>query len=337
MIYNKVKLTFTPELEIEFIDRERALKQVEELAEKGTRYPLVVFGPEGCGKSAWLKQAVEVLRETGYETLYIDPLHRTFIAYSDIKDIIRKLSEATTEVIGVAEVKLATLVIDAVKELIGIWKKERVAVLIDEVFQAIGLNKAEIYVKSLLNLIEYPPKSYEKIVAIVVTSEGMTRKEIGRHRWASLRPMWNMSRKGFEELYEKIPGLKPEFEDIWKLTGGNPDALSKLYQAEWNVNRVITELINSKEITSSFIEKWKYWLDEAVKDPDILWRANVPDELVRELIAKNLIVYNMYDRDPWFWIDEPPLEKDLDLGIGKHVAWQTPLHREAVKRAITQR
>jgi hypothetical protein len=336
MIDNKVKLTFTPELEIEFIDRERALKQVEELAEKGTRYPVVVFGPEGCGKSAWLKQAVEILRETGYETLYIDPLHRTFIAYSDIKDIIRKLSEATTEVIGVAEVKLATLVIDAVKELIGIWKKERVAVLIDEVFQAIGLNKAEIYVKSLLNLIEYPPKSYEKIVAIVVTSEGMTRKEIGRHRWASLRPMWNMSRKGFEELYEKIPGLKPEFEDIWKLTGGNPDMLSKLYQAEWNVNRIIDELIKSKEFTSSFIEKWKSWLEEAVKDPDILWRANVPDELVRELIAKNLIVHNMYDRDPWFWIDEPPLEKDLDLGIGKHIAWQTPLHREAVKRVIAQ-
>ena len=333
----KVKLSFAPGLEVEFIDREKGIEQIFERAERGTWKPVVVFGPEGCGKSAWLKQAVEVLRETGYETLYIDPLHRTFIAYSDIKDIIRKLSEATTEVIGVAEVKLATLVIDAVKELIGIWRKERVAVLIDEVFQAIGLDKAEIYVKSLLNLIEYPPRSYERMVIIVATNEGVTRRKIGRHGWASLRPMWNMSRKGFEELYEKIPSPKPEFEDIWKLTGGNPDMLSKLYQAEWNVNRVITELINSKEITSSFIEKWKSWLEEAVKDPDILWRANVPDELVRELIAKNLIVYNMYDRDPWFWIDEPPLEKDLDLGIGKHVAWQTPLHREAVKRAITQR
>jgi predicted AAA+ superfamily ATPase len=336
MVYNKVKLLFASELEIEFIDRERALKQVEELAEKGTRYPVVIFGPEGCGKTALLKQAVEVLREAGYDTIYIDPLHRTFIAYSNAKDIIKKLEDASVEAIGVAEVKLATLAIDAVKELIGIWRKERVAVLIDEVFQAIGLDKAEIYVKSLLNLIEYPPKSYEKIVAIVVTSESITRKEIGRHRWASLRPMWNMSRKGFEELYEKIPGLKPEFEDIWKLTGGNPDMLSKLYQAEWNVNRIIDELIKSKEFTSSFIEKWKSWLEEAVKDPDILWRANVPDELVRELIAKNLIVHNMYDRDPWFWIDEPPLEKDLDLGIGKHIAWQTPLHREAVKRVIAQ-
>jgi energy-coupling factor transporter ATP-binding protein EcfA2 len=337
MVYNKVKLLFTPELEIEFTDREKALKQVEELAAKGTRYPIVVFGPEGCGKSAWLRQAVEVLRETEYETLYIDPLHRTFIAYSDIKDIIRKLGEATAEAIGLAKVKLATLAIDAVKELIGVWKKEKVAVLVDEIFQAIGLDKTETYIKSLLNLIEYPPRSYERMVVIVATNEGVTRRKIGRHRWSSLRPMWNMSRKGFEELYEKIPSPKPEFEDIWKLTGGNPDAFSKLYQAEWNVNRVIAELINSKELTSSFIEKWKDWLEETVKDPDILWRANVPDELVRELIAKNLIVYNMYDRDTWFWIDEPPLERDLDLGIGKHIAWQTPLHREAVKRAITQR
>jgi hypothetical protein len=337
MVYNKVKLLFAPELEIEFIDREKALKQVEELAEKGTRYPIVVFGPEDCGKTAWLKQATEVLREAGYDTICIDPLHKAFIAYSNAKDIIKKLEKASAEAIGVAEVKLATMAIDAVKGLISVWKKEKVAVLVDEIFKTIGLDKTETYVKSLLNLIEYPPRSYERVVIIVATSEGLTRRKIGRHRWASLRPIWNMSRKGFKELYEKIPGPKPEFEDIWRLTSGNPDALSKLYQAEWDVNRVITELINSKELTSSFIEKWKSWLDEAIKDPDILWRANVPDELVRELIAKNFIVYNMYDRDPWFWIDEPPLERDLDLGIGKHVAWQTPLHREAVKRAITQR
>jgi len=274
MVYNKVKLLFAPELEIEFTDRERALKQVEELAEKGTRYPVVIFGPEGCGKTAWLKQATEVLRKACYDTIYIDPLRKAFIAYSDAKDIIKKLDDASAEVIGVAEVKLATMAIDAVKGLISVWKKEKVAVLVDEIFKTIGLDKTETYVKSLLNLIEYPPRSYERMVVIVATSEGLTRRKIGRHRRASLRPMWNMSRKGFKELYEKIPGSKPEFEDIWRLTSGNPDALSKLYQAEWDVNRVITELINSKELTSSFIEKWKSWLDEAIKDPDILWRAN---------------------------------------------------------------
>ena len=51
------------------------------------------------------------------------------------------------------------------------------AVLADEVFQAVGLDKADIYVKSLLNLIEYPPRSYEKIVAIAVTSEGSPEKK----------------------------------------------------------------------------------------------------------------------------------------------------------------
>ena len=49
------------------------------------------------------------------------------------------------------------------------------AVLVDEVFQAVGVDKAGIYVKSLLNLIEYPPRSYEGIVAAVATSEGVTR------------------------------------------------------------------------------------------------------------------------------------------------------------------
>jgi len=26
----------------------------------------------------------------------------------------------------------------------------------------------------------------------------------------------------------------------------------------------------------------------------------------------------------------------LELGVGKHAAWQTPLHREAVRRALAE-
>jgi len=69
----RVKLSFARGLEVEFTDRERALKQVKELAEKGTRFPIVVFGPEGCGKTAWLKQAAELLKEQGYEVIYSNP------------------------------------------------------------------------------------------------------------------------------------------------------------------------------------------------------------------------------------------------------------------------
>ena len=154
-------------------------------------------------KVAWLKQATFILRELGFEAIYIDPLGRDFIANTDIKEVVMKLAEAAAEVIGVAQVKLASLTLDIMKDFISRWRKKRVAILIDEVFQAIGLDRAEIYVKSLLNLIEYPPANYEAIVSIVATSEGTTRSKIGRHLWALLKPMWNISKSSFEELYEK--------------------------------------------------------------------------------------------------------------------------------------
>jgi len=31
---------------------------------------------------------------------------------------------------------------------------------------------------------------------------------------------------------------------------------------------------------------------------------------------------------------KPPPERDLELGVGRRVAWQTPLHREAVRLAL---
>jgi DNA-binding transcriptional ArsR family regulator len=333
----RLKLQLAPGLEVEFADREGALKLVEELAERGTRFPIVVFGPEGCGKTAWLKQSAELLRERGFDAVYVDPLRRDFVARTDVSEVARKLAEAAAEAIGVAQLKLATLAIDAAKELVGRWGRKRVAVLVDEVFQAIGLDKAETYVKSLLNLIEYPPASYESIVVIAATSEGATREKIGRHLWALPRPMWNMSREGFERLYEQLPDPKPDLEEAWRMTGGNPRVLSLLHQAGWSAERTVTDLAEAKGLAPSFVEKWRGWLEEAVEDPDALWRADTPEELVKELVERNLIVYNVYDRQPWLWIDQPPPEKDLEIGVGKRVAWQTPLHREAVKRALEKR
>ncbi|MFZ8856736.1 MAG: ATP-binding protein, partial [Candidatus Caldarchaeales archaeon] len=44
-----------PGVKTEFVDRDRALGQIVEWAERSTRFPVVVFGPEGCGKSAFLR------------------------------------------------------------------------------------------------------------------------------------------------------------------------------------------------------------------------------------------------------------------------------------------
>ena len=334
---NRVKLRFA-DLEVEFTDRDRGIKQIYEIGERGTRFPIVVFGPKGCGKTSWLKQATVILSEMGFEVFYVNPLYRDFIVKTDVREVVNRFIEVVSETTGV-QLKLATLVTLVVKELLARWGRKRVAILVDDVFQAIGLDRAEFYVKELLGLIEHPPASYENIIAIVATSEGITRWRIGRHRWAELRAMWNMSREGFEELYEALKRVlsnMPDFNDVWLLTGGNPALFSRLCQANWNVDAIIYALIEDKGITPSFTSKWRVWLERAVEDPDALWAPDTPRELIDELVERNLIMYDMHRRLEYRWVDTPPLERDLALGVGRHVAWQTPLHREAVKRALQE-
>jgi hypothetical protein len=334
----RVKLSFAAGVEVEFTDREGAVRQVEEWSERGTRFPIVVFGPEGCGKTAWLKQAAEMLREHGYEAIYVDPMHKEFIVHTDIKELVSKFVEAASEAAGVAEAKLASLAVTAVRWFMG-SRRRKAAVLVDDAFQAIGLDKAAMYVKSLLGLAEYPPEGCERIVAIAATSEGLSRGEIGRHLWAWVRPMWNMSRRGFEELYEEVPGRKPPLEEAWRLTDGNPRVFAQLYESGWNADQVVEGLAESKNLhafASSLSDEERRWLLEAVEDPDSLFtRERMP--LLNKLVELNLVVDAVPERKPYLWIDEPPPERDLELGVGRDVAWQTPLHREAVRRALEGR
>jgi AAA+ ATPase superfamily predicted ATPase len=82
----RVELSFAG-LKIEFCDRERAIRQVEEFAEKGTWHPIVVFGPEGRGKTSWLMQAVEVLKELDFSVIYFNLMRREFLAEVGIKSV----------------------------------------------------------------------------------------------------------------------------------------------------------------------------------------------------------------------------------------------------------
>jgi hypothetical protein len=231
--------------------------------------------------------------------------------------------------------RLVWLVIDVAIKILKHGRK-RIAIIVDDAFQFMGVKEAAALIKGMLELIEHPVERYEKIVVIAATSEGLSRAEIGRHRWADIMPMWNMSRKGFEELYERIPGQKPSFDEVWRLTSGNPDMLRKLYLSGWSADVVIGKLIELKKLrgfVSLLSGDERRWLYEAVEDPDTLYtRERIP--LLHKLVELNLIVDEMAFREPLFWVDEPPPERDLELGIGRLAAWQTPLHREAIRRLL---
>ncbi|MGC9149331.1 MAG: ATP-binding protein, partial [Sulfolobales archaeon] len=314
---NKIRLKLAGGVEVEFSDREAALEKIREWGERGTRFPQVVFGPEGCGKSSWLRQSIEALKEMNYDIIYINPIEKIVdldIGLMDLrKHLLRDIREATNQGIWG---KILNMIIDIARELIRLGRG-RVAVIVDEAFHVIGVERSALYVKALLGVIEYPPANYERIVAVVATSEGLSRREIGRHLWAEIRPMWNMSKEGFKELYEQIPGDKPSYEDIWRVTGGNPRLLGLLYSFHWDPEKVVVELIRGKGIEifiSSLGEVERRYLLEAIEDPDtLLSRERI--YLLNELVKMNLVVDNISGRENWYWIDHPPPEKDPELGI----------------------
>ena len=88
----RIRLPLAPSLEVKFADREMTLKRMEEWAERGMARVEVVFGPEGCDKTAWLRQSAVLLRELGYHVIYVDPLRKYFEAYTDVKEVARRLT-----------------------------------------------------------------------------------------------------------------------------------------------------------------------------------------------------------------------------------------------------
>ena len=57
-----------------FVDREAELARLHSYAEKGMHAPLLLYGPEGCGKTRLLLELVRRLRGREYLVVYVDAL-----------------------------------------------------------------------------------------------------------------------------------------------------------------------------------------------------------------------------------------------------------------------
>jgi molybdopterin-guanine dinucleotide biosynthesis protein len=348
----RIKVDFAPGIRINFTGRDLAIKKIFEWAEKGVGLPIVVYGPEGCGKTAWLRQSIKILEEEDFKVVYVNSTEKIFekaIFYTeDLKNIVEEVMKGvvggvaqlaqsyTSDFLSRLSEPLTTLVLKIVYMIMRKLHKPKIAVFVDEAFQNINIKESALYVKAFLNMIEHPPAKYEKMIAVITTSEGLSRAEIGRHEWSYIRPMWNMSKNDFRELYDQIPGEKPSFEDIWRLSGGNLRILRELYMANWDVNEIINDVIDRKRLEIFIRSLDDHDIDrlhEATIDPDVLFEKEGL-QLLHKLVEMNLIIDDLPERDVKRWIDLPPSRKDLEIGVGEEVAWQTPIYREAVKMTL---
>jgi len=151
---------------IQFVDRDRGIKQIYGFGERGTGFSIVIYGPEGCGKSVLLLQAVEIFKEMGYSIIYFNPLMRRFEAEVGVESVkqlvLDQLRQAST---GHEFAKLIWIVIDVAVEILR-HRRKRLAIVVDDAFQYLSTKEAAAMVKGLLELIEYPEESYERMVAI---------------------------------------------------------------------------------------------------------------------------------------------------------------------------
>jgi hypothetical protein len=104
-----------------------------------------------------------MLKEAGFDVLYLHPLDRVFNAEvedQDVKTAFLNLVKQSLE--DERWGRLALAVFDLARKLLE-KRRRKVAVVADDIFQAIGLDKAAMYVKGLLNMIEHPEHKYEKL------------------------------------------------------------------------------------------------------------------------------------------------------------------------------
>jgi len=58
-----------------------------------------------------------ISRKQGFDVIYVDPLHRQFLAYTDIGEVVARVSEVVADIAGYSSAKLAELVVYLVNEL----------------------------------------------------------------------------------------------------------------------------------------------------------------------------------------------------------------------------
>ncbi len=325
-------VTYIEELDkyVHFVDRVREIEYLLNIARKGTAFPLAIYGPEGCGKTALLKRiAKEVSTWSNTIVIYIDALEQFDIEkalFSSHREILEVIQDLLSIPIGSSLARASMTIVSRLSKRISL-RNRNVVLIVDDVYRAIGLENVDRYTKSLYEWIGYLHEEYgvANVAIILSTSEGISKRELFRHRYVSIEMLWNLPRDGFEELVEQLePPRSVDVDELWRLTGGNPRALIELAKFEWDARKWLENLRRRIEFLIHDLDRDR--LRSIVEDPDSDW------SIAKKLEELNLMIYLVRGA----LAENNPL-LDPELGIGRYWAWQLPAYRYVVKEIVSHR
>ena len=350
MMDNKYKeMNFVLHREIRFVDRVEEINALKEWCSHFRATPLYLYGPEGCGKTRLLKEFIITFDKFfGKDSIaiYIDAMERESIEKAiltspSIKTSIEVIAPIVEKFTGLNIGEILANKISSILEKLITKKKlkdKNILVAIDDVTRAIGLDQIEWYVKWLYELLwklakEYKPKT---INFIVTTSEGKSLDLVSKHRHAHILLLWNLNRNAFKQLFNQLnPPTDIEYEEIWKLLGGNPGKLIELATTfKWNIKNMKTWYKTRLEKTIRSIAQ-KGLLNKLKETANnITTLDNIHDtkaqKLADILTEENLIIYKK-----WITLTGKEIPQNTEIGIGKYYAWQVPMYGKLLKE-ITQ-
>jgi len=339
---------------LRFVDRVREAKAVLDESEKAVLNGMitVLYGPKGCGKTSLFKALHDIV--TSMEDADVDVVivgsekeawrAEKLYAPKSLGEILKEVKgilgfdiSSTGEVtssLAVDATKIISLMVGYIAQMLR--SKRKIVIVLDEVKADSGERLAEFrgWLEGFANTLKWDTGKYwmEKggsISVVVLTSDALVseiRYKVGsKVNWAL---MWNLPYNAMVELAEQL-NLSIDPELLWRLTGGNPRALTSIRSRGlelWLRADVVDVLAR---IVEDLRGEWggDVWseITEAV--------SNIDDASFRLKIA--LLKHNVliYTGGVYAYISDIPKEE----WVGRYYAYQIPAYYYALKAMVARR
>jgi energy-coupling factor transporter ATP-binding protein EcfA2 len=339
---------------LRFVDRVREAKAILDESEKAVLNGMitVLYGPKGCGKTSLFKALYEVvtsMQDTDVDVVIVGSEKEAWRAeklyapkslgeiLKEVKGILGFNITSTGEVassLAIDATKIISLMVGYIAQLLK--SRRKVVIVLDEVKADSSERLAEFrgWLEGFANTLKWDTGKYwmEKggsISVVALTSDALVseiRYKVGsKVNWALI---WNLPYNAMVELAEQL-NLSIDPELLWRLTGGNPRALTSIRSRGlelWLRADVVDVLAR---IVEGLRGEWvgDVWseITEAV--------SNIDDASFRLKIA--LLKHNVliYTGGVYAYLSDIPKEE----WVGRYYAYQIPAYYYALKAMVARR